>query len=96
MWIWNEEVANTPIAVCKKPTPARMSAIRARLREDFGQSLDQWRAYVQRIVASDFLRGEAGAREGWRADIDFAIKASSCVKILEGKYDNRDRQARYG
>lgn len=52
--------------------------------------LDEWREVFRRIQASAFCRGSTG----WRADIDWALRAGGtkpepALKVLEGAYDDR-------
>jgi len=56
--------------------------------------LSQWREIFARISASAFCRGEAGGDRGWRADVDWALRAGGskpepALKVLEGAYDDR-------
>jgi uncharacterized protein YdaU (DUF1376 family) len=84
--IWNQELgARVPRVV--KLTPQRKAAAGKRLREDFGNDLEQVREFCRRIGRSPFLMGEN--RDGWRVDFDFAMSQSGCTKIVEGKYDSR-------
>lgn len=84
--VWNE-VCGSLLGVVRRLTPARAAALKARLAEEFHGSLDQWAEYCRRIVASPFLRGEND--RGWRADFDYAVRQSGCIKILEGRFDGR-------
>jgi hypothetical protein len=43
---------------------------------------------MKKILQSDFLCGKND--RGWRADFDFFIKPETHIKIMEGKYDNRN------
>ncbi|WP_338661758.1 hypothetical protein VQH23_16175 [Pararoseomonas sp. SCSIO 73927] len=70
-----------------KVTDSRKRAIAARLRGDFGGDLDRWRGYLRRIASSGFCLG--GGDKGWKADIDWAAKPDSVVRVAEGKYDDR-------
>lgn len=81
--LWNE-ITTPPLKRCKAMTPKRTQAARARLSE---RPLEEWREIYASIEASDFCRGSG--RDGWVADIDFALRPDTAVKVLEGKYDNR-------
>ncbi len=68
----------------------RAKGLARRLKEDFGGDLDQWRAYCQRIAASEFLTGRAPPGSGrdrpFKADIDWVLKPANLAKIVEGNY----------
>ncbi len=61
-----------------------------RLKEDFAGDLEQWRAYCQRIAASEFLTGKVAPGPNrdkpFKADIDWVLKPANLAKIVEGKY----------
>lgn len=92
--VWEEVCGASGLAVPRSVEGARLVAMRARYRETFGEDIGQWRAYCERIVACPFLLGEND--RGWKADIDFALKASKATKILEGAYDRAAGQVRAG
>ncbi len=81
---WND-VCGDLLGKVAKLTPTRTGHLRKRMTDDFGGSLDSWRAYCQRIRGNPFLTGDND--RGWRADFDFAISQRGCVRIHEGKYD---------
>lgn len=88
--LWNGQCC-PPLAKVEKMTDKRRKELRARLKEHFADNpIAGWTAYLQRIIASDFLAGRnrRPGERAWKADFDFAISASGCVKVLEGKYDN--------
>lgn len=61
-----------------------------RLRTDFAGDIGQWLAYCQRIAASPFCRGEVPRGDGrkpWKATFDWAVRASTVPKVLNGNYD---------
>ena len=85
--IWNEICAKAGLPGCSEISPKRAAAMRARIRERWGQDpLRQWRAYCQTIVSKAFLRGE-NAR-GWRANFEWALQPSSPIEVQDGKYDD--------
>jgi predicted RNA-binding Zn-ribbon protein involved in translation (DUF1610 family) len=50
-----------------------------------------WRAYFDRIVASDFLCGRTPRKAGhedWRPTFDWAINPTNLDKVVDGNYDN--------
>lgn len=83
--IWNDDSGGAlPRAV--EITKARRKHAEARLRE---HPLPYWRDVVKRIGASDFCRGEN--QRGWVATFDWLLQPDTAPKVLEGKYDNRQR-----
>ena len=69
-------------------TDKRATALKTRWNEDKQrQSLQFWEALFISISKSDFLTGKASQ---WQADLEWIVNASNLVKILEGKYNNRD------
>lgn len=85
--LWNETVTYLPKA--RELSKDRQEHARARLKEH--PSLDDWRAVFSRMDSSPFCQGIT-AREGWRADFDFAIRRGTFGKVLEGKYDDRRKE----
>ncbi len=73
----------------KRITPNRSKQIRARMAECGG--LDGWEAALVRAFKSDFCRGRS--RNPWTGfGLDWLIKAANFTKLMEGNYDNRDRE----
>ena len=69
-------------------TSKRANTLKLRWSEDKSrQSLEFWDNLFSNIAKSDFLTGK---NSQWRADLEWIINPSNLVKILEGKYDNRD------
>lgn len=81
---WNE----SGLVRCRKLTDKRRSALRSRLADSDWQS--SWREAIDRAAKSAFCRGENGS--GWRAGIDWFLRADSLTRILEGIYDDRSGQ----
>jgi len=69
-----------------KLTPKRTAAITSRLSDQFFS--DNWRAALAKIEKSAFCTG-FGPRS-WKADLDWFIRPDSCLRIMEGKYDDRN------
>lgn len=85
---WNT-LTSPPIPRCMAMTPKRHAHARARLA-DVGA--DKLREAMRRIEGSTFCRGESG---GWVATFDWLIESpDNATKVLEGKYDNRERVAK--
>lgn len=83
--IWVEVCGH--ISMPQKLSPTRRGHLKARYRDTFGKSLDQWRAFCGRVAASPYLRGEV--RATFRADLAWVINPENALKILEGRYDDR-------
>lgn len=82
---WNE-ICGDVLPRVSKLTEDRRAKLRQVLADDCGNDLQAWAAYCKRIRSSGFCCGQNS--RGWRADIDFAIKAGRYPRVLEGKYDN--------
>lgn len=81
-------------AQIQKRTGGRDASLRKRLKDIGGTA--GWKLALEKAEASDFLCGRTPGREGqspFRADLDFLIRESSFVKLMEGKYDNRGEPA---
>ncbi|MCX8016290.1 MAG: hypothetical protein N2690_00100 [Rhodocyclaceae bacterium] len=76
-------------------TPQRQQLVQARLRDLTtqpwsGQHPDERKAlqaYFARVAQSDFLCGRSEA--GFRADLEWLMRPSNCLKVIEGRYDNK-------
>lgn len=70
----------------------RQGLLRARWRDDpKRQSLDWWRKFFVYVGKSDFLAGRAEPRKGsppFVADLEWLIRPTNFVKVIEGKYHN--------
>lgn len=77
-------------------TPARKQVLGARW--DKRPTVDFWEKYFKRVSASDFLCGRAppgpGRSTPFKADFEWIIKQENFIKILEGRYDNRDEKGK--
>lgn len=71
------------LAKVSKLTDDRRKKLQTRLQE---ASLEDWKAAMERIGQSSFLRGK---KTEWKADFDwFIANEQNRIKIIEGKYDN--------
>lgn len=68
-----------------KLSPSRKSALNARSKDRF--FMENWRPAIERLSKSNFACGYN--ERGWRASLDWFIKGSTVVKIMEGTYDNK-------
>lgn len=66
---------------------SRKKALKARLRM---YTVEDFKTVFEKAEASDFMKG-ANDRN-WSATFDWMIKDSSMAKILEGNYDNKQKQ----
>ena len=82
--IWNE-VCGAKVVKAQKLHDSRRRTLTKRLKEDFGGSLSEWRAYCERIVAAPHLIGTND--RGWRASLDWVLRPANMTKVLEGNYD---------
>lgn len=83
---WNTVAVSAGRPAIRKLSEKRRKACKARLRDE---GLDAIKRAIDRIPKSAFLRGDVGDWNG--ADIDFLLRPDSVTKILEGKYDDRNR-----
>lgn len=86
MSAWN--ALPKPFPKIHKMSPTRQRALRCRCGDVFW--LENWRAALDRLPRSPFLRGEN--KTGWTADPDFFLRPDSVLRIIEGKYDSKPRQ----
>ncbi len=70
---------------------ARKSQIRSRWKEN--PDFEYWKEFFERVEHSDFLTGRVERKDGrspFIADLQWITKQENHIKILEGKYDNRE------
>ena len=82
--LYNDICISMPKAI--KLSEQRKRQIHARLLENEPET---FRTVFEKAEASDFLAGRA---KDFRADLDWILKPTSWMHILEGRYDNRDTQ----
>jgi uncharacterized protein YdaU (DUF1376 family) len=70
----------------------RKRSLKARLADKAWRA--NWQVALSRIKDSTFCHGQGN--QGWIADFDWFIRKETVGKILEGKYDNRERSAAVG
>ena len=73
-------------------TENRKKAINARLRT--GYTLEDFQRLFEMAENSDFLKGKNN--RNWSADFDWLIKDANMAKVLEGKYENKERDVDSG
>lgn len=62
----------------KKTVKARFSLLKTE---------DDWLSYFKTIAASDYLNGLV---KDWKADFDWLINETNMIKVLEGKYTDKN------
>ena len=83
--IWNLFANEVHLAEVKKLSTKRKSAIAAR----FSEKEFIFQDILQAIRRSNFLLGQNDS--GWKVDFDFIfLSTNNYLKILEGKYENRN------
>ena len=70
----------------KKITEKRKKSIKALLK---AYTIEEITEGFDKAEASDFCKGKGN--QGWKADFDFLINQNNLAKVLEGKYDNREK-----
>ena len=83
---WNTKANGTKVPQIAKMTPQRERHLQALIK-DFGE--DVVLTTIGRIFDghSDFLLGRNSS--GWVANVDFALRRSSFIKLMEGTYDRK-------
>lgn len=83
---WNTKANGTKVPQIAKMTPQRERHLQALIK-DFGE--DVVLTTIGKIFDghSDFLLGRNNS--GWVANVDFALRRSSFIKLMEGTYDRK-------
>ncbi len=79
---FNRMAAEVGLTEAQGLSRKRRLALKARL-QDYG-GIVGWRIAMDRVRSSRFLRGDND--RGWRASLDFLLKADSFAKLMEGAY----------
>lgn len=75
----------------RKLTEPRRRKLKARWLEDKDrQRIEYWQQFFAYVAKSDFLTGRNNAWTG--CDFEWLIESSNHIKIIEGKYENREYQ----
>lgn len=69
-------------------TSKRQTAFRQRWKNPAWR--DSWRQAIARAAASEFCRGVND--RAWLADLEWFLKPDTVTKLIEGKYDDRERR----
>jgi hypothetical protein len=90
--LYNAAATEAGWAKVAKLTPARRTAVNARIRDDSARRDPAWwRDYFARAARAPHLRGESD--RGWRADFDWLLKPEHLQRVSEGRYDPSSRPA---
>jgi phage replication O-like protein O len=74
-------------------TETRQGFLRTRWKEKpERQNLAWWDDYFKGVAESDYLTGKVN---GFKADLEWLVRPSNFVKVIEGRYKNNDRQEKY-
>lgn len=93
--LWNLTLGNNNFSKCqgldvkennRKESKTRRQLIEALLKQK--QCPGYWQYLFSKVATSPFLRGENDKK--WKANIDFVIRPGNHIKIMEGKYDDRE------
>lgn len=82
--LWNEYCGELPKV--EKISDKRIKHMKNRLMHE--PNLDYWKEVILRLSNSSFCLGNNSS--GWRASFDFLLQPDTHIKVMEGKYDNRD------
>lgn len=87
--VWNSVCGDT-LGQVVKLTNTRKQKLVKRWKEDFGESIEQWTGFCNRIISSDFLSGknQSNRDRPWKASFDWVLNPQNLAKIIEGNYDN--------
>lgn len=88
--LYNQTAKKHDLPLAQKITTPRKQKLKARLNDCGG--VGGWIAALEKLAASSFCTGNND--RGWRADIDFLLQESSFIKLMEGKYDDRENTKR--
>jgi hypothetical protein len=85
---WNSLAAECGLGSVQRITDKRKRSAPLRLTEIGG--MDGWRACLDKIRGSQFLRGQTTK---WRVTFDWLMSPSNLTKLMEGNYDDRFENA---
>ena len=86
---WNAVLGNTAVPKVRglNKNSTRYKHLNARIQE---HGLNTVMEAIDRIAESDFLTGNN--KNHWTVTFDWFVNATNFIKIIEGNYDNKDRQ----
>jgi len=85
--VWNDVLGNHCPRI-QRLTEQRKRLLANRLKDSFGNNLEEWRKYCEAIKLSSFCVGDND--RGWRANLDWALTPKAISKVLEGAYSNKN------
>lgn len=75
----------------------RQKLLRARWRESKKrQNIEWWKRYFVYVAKCDFLVGNVQphtGRQPFLASLEWLVRPSNLLKVIEGRYENRDRKS---
>jgi uncharacterized protein YdaU (DUF1376 family) len=75
----------------KEWTDERQKLLRTRWKEKLErQNLDWWKALFEYVSTCDFLMGRT--KNVFYADLEWLVRPKNLVRVIEGKYRNRNQQ----
>ncbi len=79
-----------PLPECMALSSTRKVHIKSFWRQAFPK-LEDWEDYFTKVKNSDFLMGKTTSRdrEPFRCTLDWLLKMSNMIKVMEGNYDNQ-------
>lgn len=87
--LWNEACKNGNMISARELSKSRIEKCKIRLKE---RTMEEWGKIFNLCTKSPFLNGNG--KNGWKASFDWVISnADNAVKILEGKYNQKEKEA---
>ena len=83
-----EEYNRGPFSKIQKITDLRKKHLQTRIKEN---GIDAVIGMIKRASISDFLCGVNDRH--WRADFDWLMNPNNYVKVIEGKFDNKNNKS---
>ena len=86
---WNEEVQRTLTGKTVILNTDRKKQLTLRLKSELCDNLDSWKTLCHDVKESNFLMGDNDKK--WKVTIDWILKPSNIIKVLEGNYKNKTK-----
>jgi hypothetical protein len=90
--LWNLLSKATGLPACRELNQARRTAANNLLKQH--PEREYWIQVLRRIGLSPFCRGQND--RGWQANIDWVLRRSTHLRVLEGRYDGKRASAQGG
>lgn len=85
--VWNENCGSLPKAKDLSEKRRRVALQRVTEKPD----RQAWVDVVRSVASSDFCNGRVQNSSGWVATFDWLLQPDTFLKVVEGKYSNRER-----